>query len=186
MTPEQKQQRLERIRKDADECYGFRNHTPAGHEPLIEKACDDIKLLLSLVSQEAAPTSDYVEILNGVIRRLKALRSSSLWNSNGYDAALSGLLNELRVYPDLARNLERALAEFVATVALAAGDSDAATSMRSACVEKVKALAESWAKSVNDQWDDRPDLSFDAAERLKAAGEIITALESVSIQEQEK
>lgn len=58
---------------------------------------------------------------------------------------------------------------------------NAATAMRGLCVEKVKELADSWAKSAEDQWDERPDLAFDAAERLKAAGDIITALESLTL-----
>ena len=75
---------------------------------------------------------------------------------------------------------------FIRGLRPAIGSIDAAANMRSACIEKVKELAESWARSVNDQWDDRPDLSFDAAEGLKAAGIVIDALQSVTIQEQEK
>lgn len=61
----------------------------------------------------------------------------------------------------------------------------AATSMRSLCIEKVKSMRNEWLSKVTEEWDERPDLSFDAAERVAAADKIVEALESLTLQEQE-
>lgn len=62
----------------------------------------------------------------------------------------------------------------------------AATQMRLLCMETVKDLCGEWLGQVSKEWDERPDLSFDAAERVAAADKIITALESVTFDTEKK
>lgn len=168
MTPEQKQQRLERIRKDADECYGFRNHTPAGHEPLIEKACDDIKLLLSLVSQEAGSEQIALTDREFYARGLARSRYHDKLFAQGKPRPSNEQFDEGW---DAARRF------YTATV-------------RSACVEKVKAMRNDWQIEADARRD--PDNPHEykgsyglAVGAVDACDDIITALESVTIQEQE-
>ena len=117
----------------------------------------------------------YIDFLLSIVKEQEADRRN---RRDPYSEECRAAINELE------RRFESEEVELCSIGYARQREDYGADQMRSLCVEKVKLLAESWAKSVDEQWDDRPDLSFDAAERLKAAGEIIKELESVSIQEQ--
>lgn len=63
-----------------------------------------------------------------------------------------------------------------------------ATRMREACVEEAKKIVAGWRSDLDESWDERPDLSFEAADKIAGANEIIAALQSLTLDnvEQEK
>lgn len=121
--------------------------------------------------------------LKQIRERQAVMRKMSL----AYQDALRPLIDDMDYVLSLLDNQTQGVSTDMAVLSgYESGLADAATRMRDKCVEKVKLLAESWARSVEDQWDERPDLSFDAAERLKAAGEIVGALESLTLDQVEQ
>jgi hypothetical protein len=51
------------------------------------------------------------------------------------------------------------------------------------CVDESKKVIAGWRSDVDESWDERPDLSFEAADKIAGAKEIIRALESLTKKE---
>lgn len=113
--------------------------------------------------------ADIRKILNSVDFLLSIVKSQEAGgdNDSSVDAIMRGLETRLLDHADSA--IDRAI-------------DAAAASMRSACVEKVKAMAEEWQML----WE--KDLTGDEADKIiyvQAANHIIIALESITLQDHE-
>lgn len=184
MIPEQKQ-RIEQIRERQEH-----NKSAASDNPIpkfLATAYNDIDFLLSLVkSQEATGTArgataiarDLVCNWRDEWRIPTPEPGPQLDSQSDLIARVAALVDDMQIIAATAsdENPRSALSK------LHKLQHEAAISMRSACVEKVKAMRSKWLSKVSEEWDDRPDLSFDAAERVAAADKIINALESLSIE----
>lgn len=56
-----------------------------------------------------------------------------------------------------------------------------AEEMKQACIEALVNVVKGWRSDLDESWDERPDLSFEAADKIAGVNEILTALQSVEV-----
>lgn len=158
MTPEQKQQ-IEQIQERQEH-----NKSAASDNPIpkfLATAYNDIDFLLSLVKSQEAPSRDAQEAAADIVREWSEHDMNENYGSDY-------LVDEFG-----AGHLEERIA---------VGITNAATSMRSACVEKVKALRDEWNTEAQDPRADLKNLiGVRARAKVDAANEAIIELETLSI-----